>query len=380
MVYKQIMYMIAILQQPRRRQTLDRNLSARLDALMKRGIDEGVFPGGVAMVSQKGEVLYNGVFGHSMVTPEKRAMHADSIFDLASLTKVVATTTAVLQLIEQGRLSLSDRVCEHFKEYTWTDGNSRATVEDLMAHTSGFAAVYPFQKTARDPQDVVRVISTLHSSLQTMYEPGSGEVYSDLDYILLGRIVEKVSGKSLDVYCGENIYRPLGMSDTCFKPDPGMDKRLVATEVYPDRLCLGTVHDENAYFMGGISGHAGLFSTALDLKTFSDALLNRGVLGGTRILSGPSIAQMVRQRRPDINGTYGLGWQLNTGRNIGPFGDLFPVGSFGHTGFTGTMIWMDLPTGISSILLTNRVHPSRSNGGIVQFRQQFNNIVAAGLL
>lgn len=359
---------------------MNRDLASRLDVLLKRGIEEGIFPGAVALVTLKGKVQYQAAFGSSMIRPEVKAIQHDSIFDLASLTKVVATTTAALQLIEEGSLSLSDSAVSFFNEYSWVDGNTKATVEDLMAHTSGFPAHYPFWTSGRPPEEAVRVISSFHPSLQTMYEPGTSEVYSDIDYILLGRIVEKISGQRLDAYCKEKIFKPLGMNDTCFNPNPSLKKRFVATEIYKDRLCLGTVHDENAYFMGGISGHAGLFSTAEDLKLFTDMLLNKGSLEGKRILSNAIVSQMLRQRRPAINGTFGLGWQLNNGQNTGPFGDLFPVGSFGHTGYTGTMIWMDMPSGLCSILLTNRVHPTRDNVGILRFRRVFNNLVAGILL
>ncbi len=356
------------------------DLKSRLDALLSGAVEGGAFPGAVALVSLRGEVRYSGAFGHSMLTPEKRGISTDSIFDMASLTKVIATTTAALQMIEAGRISLSDRVSEIFSDYSWAGGNTAATVEDLMTHTSGFAAVYPFNELPREGFDPVRVISSLHSSLQKMYEPGRSEVYSDLDYILLGKMVERVSGKRLDDYCMENVFKPLGMRDTCFNPPASLESRFVATEVYGDRVCLGTVHDENAYFMDGISGHAGLFSTAADLKIFSDAILGGGVLGGRRILSTASISQMLRQRRPGIGGTFGLGWQLNNGGNAGAFGDLFPVWSFGHTGFTGTMMWMDMKSGLCTILLTNRVHPARDNTAILRYRRLFNNIAASLLL
>ena len=359
---------------------MNKDLSSKLDVLLKRGIEDGIFPGAVALVTLKGKVQYQASFGSSMIRPEKKAIQYDSIFDLASLTKVVATTTAALQLIEGGSLSLSDKVSSFFSEFSWDEGNTKANVEDLMAHTSGFPAHYPFWTSGQSPREAVRVIASFHPSLQMMYEPGTSEMYSDIDYILLGRIVEKVSGQRLDAYCSEKIFEPLGMKDTCFNPDQSLQKRFVATEIYQDRLCLGTVHDENAYFMGGVSGHAGLFSTAGDLMLFTDMLLGKGALEGKRVLSNAIISQMLRQRRPAINGTFGLGWQLNNGRNTGPFGDVFPVGSFGHTGYTGTMIWMDMPSGLCSILLTNRVHPTRDNVGILRFRRVFNNVVAGTLL
>lgn len=352
------------------------SLKTHLDELLDLSTSDGSFPGAVALVSKHDNVEYKGVFGKSSIVPEEREMREDSIFDLASLTKVVATTPAVLQLLESGRLSLSDTVSGFFSDVDWGSGNSKATVEDLLCHSSGFYGYYPFHRHAGDGVAVIRIIA----SMPPLYEPGKGEIYSDLDFILLGRIVEKVSGRPLDVYCRDNVFTPLGMHDTFFNPPSSLSARFVTTEVYPERTGFGTVHDENAHSMGGVSGHAGLFSTAADLMKYCSAVLNRGEFRGARILSARVADEMVRQRRPAIGGTYGLGWQLHTGTYVGPFGDLFPVWSFGHTGFTGTMLWMDRKSGVSSILLTNRVHPTRNNHAILRCRRLFNNIVAASLI
>ena len=351
-------------------------LKTHLDELLKRSTSDGSFPGAVALVSSQGRPEYGGTFGRSSVVPEERKMREDAIFDLASLTKVVATTPAVLQLLESGRISLSDTVSSFFGELDWSNGNSRATVEDLLCHTSGFYGYYPFHRHAGDSSTVMSTIA----SMPPLYEPGKGEIYSDLDFILLGRIVERVSSTPLDVYCRENVFEPLGMHETFFNPAASLSDRFVTTEVYPDRICSGRVHDENAYFMGGVSGHAGLFSTAADLMKYCTAVIRRGELNGRRVFSARVAEEMVRQRRPGISGTYGLGWQLNTGTYVGPFGDLFPLWSFGHTGFTGTMLWMDRKSAVSSILLTNRVHPTRNNHAILRCRRLFNNIVAACLI
>ncbi len=352
------------------------SLKSHLDGLLNRSVADGSFPGAVALVSRRGAVEYTGTFGKSSITPEKREMREDSIFDLASLTKVVATTPAVLQLIESGSISLSDTVSSFFSELDWSNGNSRATVEDLLCHTSGFYGYYPFHRHRGDSSTVLKTIA----AMPPLYEPGKGEIYSDLDFILLGKIVENVSAKPLDAYCMENVFAPLGMNETFFNPPESLSERFVTTEIYPERTGFGTVHDENAHFMGGVSGHAGLFSTAADLHKYCTAVIDRGEFNGKRILSARIMEEMVRQRRPIIGGTYGLGWQLNTGTYVGPFGDLFPLWSFGHTGFTGTMLWMDRKSGVSSILLTNRVHPTRNNHAILRCRRLFNNIVAGKLI
>ncbi len=352
------------------------SLKTHLDELLSLSISNGSFPGAVAFVSKHGTVEYRGTFGRSSIVPEEIQMREEAIFDLASLTKVVATTPAVLQLLERGKLSLSDTVSSFFGDLDWSNGNSKATVEDMLCHTSGFYGYYPFHRQGADSDTILRTIA----SMPPLYEPGKGEIYSDLDFILLGKIVEKVSSRPLDVYCRDNLFSPLGMNETFFNPPSSLSGRFVATEVYPERTGLGRVHDENAYSMGGVSGHAGLFSTAADLLKYCSAVIGRGEFRGKRIFSTRTGEEMVRQRRPGIGGTYGLGWQLNTGTYVGAFGDMFPLWSFGHTGFTGTMLWMDRKSGVSSILLTNRVHPNRNNHAILRCRRLFNNIVAGELI
>jgi CubicO group peptidase (beta-lactamase class C family) len=354
-----------------------------LDALIDRGISDSSFPGAVAMVSIGDKVVYSHAAGFAMKVPEERKISINSVFDLASLTKVVATTPCILQLVDEGLLSLSDNVSSYFGEYDWSNGNSKATIEDLLCHTSGFPAYYPFHKMGKNSgsgeKGYTGIIETI-SALPPLYEPGKGEIYSDIDFILLGKIAEKITGRTLDAYCRERIFSILGMTETMFNPPQSLKRRFVATEIYKDRVSMGTVHDENAYYMGGISGHAGLFSTASDLQKYCAAMLNAGKFRKMNIISTRIAAEMIRQRRPGINGSYGLGWQLNNGRYVGPFGDLFPLWSFGHTGFTGTMIWMDSGSGVASILLTNRVHPDRTNNSILRYRRLFNNIVASNLI
>ena len=359
---------------------LNQKLEKELDSLIARGLADGSFPGAVALVAGKGKVEYFRTAGRSMLTPEDRRMNRDSLFDMASLTKVVATTPAALQMIDEGLLSLSDSVASYFSEFDWSAGNSKATVEDLLCHSSGFPSHYPFYKMVPEDIPVADAVIRTISGMQPLYEPGKGELYSDIDFILLGRIVEKISGMPLDNYCRERIFRVLGMKETMFNPPESLKRRFVATEIYPDRIALGTVHDENAFYMKGIAGHAGLFSTTQDLLKYCRAMLDSGSADGGIVISSRSAYEMVRQRRPSIGGSYGLGWQLNNGQYAGPFGDLFPLWSFGHTGFTGTMIWMDRKSGVASIFLTNRVHPDRKNVAILRYRRLFNNIVASNLI
>ncbi|MBX8632057.1 MAG: serine hydrolase [Thermoplasmata archaeon] len=359
---------------------MNQKLKRELDSLIARGLADGSFPGAVALVARKGKVEYFHAAGRSMLIPEERKMNRDSLFDMASLTKVVATTPAVLQMLDEGLLSLSDSVNSYFSEFDWSAGNSKATVEDLLCHSSGFPSHYPFYKMVSEDIPVTDAIIRMISGMQPLYEPGKSELYSDIDFILLGRIVERISGKPLDEYCRERIFRVLDMKDTMFNPPESLKHRFVATEIYPDRIALGTVHDENAFHMKGVAGHAGLFSTAQDLLKYCQAMLDFGSADGGAVVSKRSAYEMIRQRRPSIRGSYGLGWQLNNGEYVGPFGDLFPLWSFGHTGFTGTMLWMDRKSGVVSILLTNRVHPNRKNVAILRYRRLFNNIVASNLI
>jgi uncharacterized protein YbbC (DUF1343 family)/CubicO group peptidase (beta-lactamase class C family) len=338
-------------------------------------------PGAVVVAGRRGSVLYRRAFGNRALKPDVEPMSVDTIFDLASLTKVVATTTAVMKLDEDGRLRLTDRVSTYipgFERY----GKDRITVQHLLTHTSGLRPdlelEVPFE--GRD-EAIRRAVEEVPTS-----PAGQRFVYSDINFFLLGAIVERVSGVHLDQFVRTHIFGPLGMRDTMFLPPPSLAPRIAPTEAcerlaWPcgsagAKMLRGIVHDPTARRMGGVAGHAGLFSTADDLAVFVRMLLNDGTWKGVRVLSPMTVAKMTRcATPPGMTTRRGLGWDLDSSYSSNR-GDLLPVGSFGHTGFTGTSIWADPLTGGWVIVLSNRVHPDE-HGDVTALRARVATIVAS---
>ncbi|MEM2187367.1 MAG: serine hydrolase, partial [Thermofilaceae archaeon] len=255
---------------------------ATVDHLLTRLVEAGCFPGAVLLVARGGRVVLHRAYGYSQLFPEKRPMTTDAVFDLASLTKVVATTPVVLRLVERGELSLDDPVSTYFPAFS-SGSKARVRVWHLLTHTSGLPAHLPLYSLLSRREEVYSYVA----SVNLEYEPGSKVVYSDLGFILLGRIIEMVTGESLDRVVSELVLKPLGMRETTFNPEGDLKERAVATEFcrLRGRVLKGEVHDENAWFMGGVAGHAGLFSTAADLAVYAQMWLNKGSFNGVRVLS-----------------------------------------------------------------------------------------------
>jgi uncharacterized protein YbbC (DUF1343 family)/CubicO group peptidase (beta-lactamase class C family) len=314
-------------------------------------------------------VIYRKAFGNSSIEPTRTPMTVDTDFDIASLTKVVATTTAVMQLVEKGKVRLNDPVVKYIPEFG-QNGKSNITVRDLLTHYSGLPPDLDLTRpwTGRDVGYSMAFASTPISPPETRF------VYSDVDFIVLASLIERVSGLPLDSYCTQNIFAPLGMSRTRFLP-PASWLSMIATTQYDEhgQMLHGVVHDPTVRRMGGVSGQAGLFSTADDLAKFAQALLS-----GSSILSPLAIEKMTTPQQPPAATTLrGLGWDIDS-----PFssnrGELLPVGSFGHTGFTGTSLWIDPTTKTYIILLTNAVHP-RGQGSAISLRVKIATAVAAAI-
>ena len=303
-------------------------------------------------------------------------MTLDTIFDLASMTKVVATTTAVMQLVEQGKIVLSAPVSDYWPEFK-QNGKELVTIRELMTHYSGLPPDLELKPawTGYDTAMQMIVAAKLDAP------PGTRFVYSDINFETLGEIVRRVSGEPLDVYCAEHIFKPLGMKDTLFTPPASLRGRIAPTQYEHGSsgpVLRGVVHDPTSRFMGGVAGHAGLFSTADDVSIFAQMLLNGGLYNGARILSPLSIEKMTEpQTPPNVMALRGLGWDIDS-----PFasnrGELFGVGSYGHTGYTGTSLWIDPVTKTYVILLTNRVHPL-DKGEVVGLRTALATLVAGAL-
>ncbi|MBV9623704.1 MAG: DUF1343 domain-containing protein [Acidobacteria bacterium] len=329
-----------------------------LDDIVASAIEKHEIPGAVLLVGHEGRVVYRKAFGQRSLEPAGSVMSADTIFDLASLTKVIATTTAVMQLLEQGKVRLNDAVAKYIPEFA-QNGKADITLRDLLTHYSGL----PPDLDLSHPWSGRDLGYSMAFASNPIAPPETKFVYSDINFIVLGAVVERVSGVALDSYCRDKIFVPLGMSHTRFLPPHEWLPQIAPTEYDEKQQMLrGLVHDPTARRMGGVAGHAGLFSTADDLAKFASALLD-----GRGPLSREAIEKMSTPQQPPTAPTLrGLGWDIDS-----PFssnrGELLPVGSFGHTGFTGTSIWIDPTTAAYVILLTNAVHP-RGQGTAISLR------------
>ncbi|MEM7504045.1 MAG: exo-beta-N-acetylmuramidase NamZ domain-containing protein [Pseudomonadota bacterium] len=355
----------------------------RVQTVIEEAIAAGQTPGAVVLVGRGDEVLYFEAFGQRAVVPEAEPMTRDTVFDLASLTKVVATTTSIMQLVEQGRIRLRDRVGTFIPEFS-RYGKEDVSIQHLLNHTSGLRPDLPLE----DEFDGTEVAIERATREVLLAPPGERFVYSDINFFLLGEIVGRVSGQPLHEYAREHVFEPLGMSDTGFLPPDSLIPRIAPTEACPPLgwpcggpgavMLRGTVHDPTARRMDGVAGHAGLFSTARDLAIYSRMILGGGATDGVRILSPLTVAKMTSVATPaHLNERRGLGWDIDS-RFSSNRGDLLPMGSFGHTGFTGTSLWLDPLTGTYIVFLSNRVHPDGS-GDVVALRARVATLVAAAM-
>lgn len=335
--------------------------------LLADALQNGVFPCYAAAVGRGDEVWFLKAEGCRALYPEKRPITKDTLFDMASLSKLIGTTMAALRLIEDGRLALFDSLGAFFDD---CHGKENLTVRDLMTHTSGIAAHIPLYLRRIRPEGAADTI--LRETLS--YPTGSETVYSCMGYVLLGKILEKMEGEPLDRIVKRLVLDPLSMKESCYRPKAGTV--CAATELDPvtGAYIDGVVHDENARFLGGVSGNAGLFCTLNDTVRFAQMLSRRG----RGFLSPRMFELAVTDFTPACEESRGLGFQLYGGKRF-PGGDLMSPGSYGHTGFTGTSVYVDNKTGVYVVLLTNRVHPSREDNRIIAFRRHFHNAVFASL-
>ncbi|MBM3500982.1 MAG: beta-lactamase family protein, partial [Armatimonadetes bacterium] len=345
--------------------------SAALDRLIDECLARGDFPGVAAWVEHEGEVVYRRAAGHRMVVPERRPMLEDTVFDLASLTKPLATATAVLQLAEAGRLSLQDEVSRFLPAFSG-DQRDTVTVHHLLTHSAGLPAYKNYLEGHMGPDEILADLCRLPLAAP----PGARFIYSCLGYMLLRAIVGTVAGQRLDAYCTQRVFYPLGMHETLFNPPPEVRERCAATEQLPDRVLCGEVHDENARALEGVGGNAGLFGTAADVARFCRMILNDGALDGARVLSEPLLHRALSNQALHPGHARGFGWDIDSDYTPVVRGDVFPAGGVGHTGYTGTSIWIDPPSRTFIVLLTNRCHPTR-DGLAANLRRGVANLVGA---
>lgn len=354
-----------------------------LVAAVEEAIARKEIPGAVVWVGQQGRTLYCRAFGRRALEPKPEAMTLDTVFDMASITKVVATASSVLKLAEQGKIRLNERVVTYIPEFTGS-GKERITVRQLLTHYSGL----------RPDLDMQERWTGYAEALQRIWAevpvaaPDERFIYSDIGFEVLGELVYRISGQRLDAFAAQKIFEPLGMKNTAFNPPTAWRPRIAPTERINDQWfrkqtadsfwLRGEVHDPTAYRMGGIAGHAGLFSTAEDIAVYAEMILNLGEYRGVRVFSPLTVLAMASpQSPPGKPALRGYGWDMATSFSANR-GDFFPLGSFGHTGWTGTSLWIDPATRTYVILLTNRVHPN-GKGDAGPLRSKVANIIAAAL-
>lgn len=363
---------------------------AQMDGVIAEEIANKHLPGAVVLVGRKGRVVWRKSYGSRALEPTREAMTTDTIFDLASLTKIVATATSIMILVERGKVRLSDPVSVYIPELKG-EGRERITIEQLLTHVSGYAPDFDLRDRWTGYDEAIKRL--INEPLRN--PPGTRFTYSDVGFIALGEVVARASGMPLDQFAQKNIFGPLRMTDTGFRPNVTLKARIAPTEKRRAQLSYlgdtsanvgaegevwlrGQVHDPTSYRMNGVAGHAGLFSTANDLAIYCQMILNRGSYGGVRILAPLTVAEMTRPRVVSSGGaTRGLGWDINTTFSTNR-GDLFPLGSFGHTGFTGTSLWIDPASDMFVVFLSNRVHPD-GKGDVGPLRGRVASIVAGAV-
>lgn len=363
---------------------------ARMDSVINEEISKHRLPGAVVLVGRKGRIIWQKNYGSRALEPSREVMTGETIFDLASLTKVVATATSIMILVERGKVRLNDPLSVYIPELKG-EGRDNITIEQLLIHRSGYAPDFDLRERWTGYDEAIKRL--FKEPLRN--PPGTRFVYSDIGFIALGEVVRRVSGMPLDQFAKQNIFQPLHMNDTGFRPAATLRARIAPTEKRRGQLSYlgdtatnigtegdvwlrGQVHDPTSYRMDGVAGHAGLFSTAKDLAIYCQMILNGGQYNGVRVMSVLSVAEMTRPRLVSNTGaTRGLGWDINSSFSTNR-GELFPLGSFGHTGFTGTSIWIDPSSQMFVVFLSNRVHPD-GKGDVGPLRGRVASIVAGAI-
>jgi CubicO group peptidase (beta-lactamase class C family) len=350
-------------------QTKNYDFNEVKDILVK-AIEDKAFPGTVVLVSKNDEIIYEKPFGHLTYDDNAALVSNSTIYDVASITKVIATTTSAMICYDRQLFNLDDAVAKYLPEFA-NKGKENVTIKNLLLHNSGLPAFKRFYGKFNSAEEVV--IELYSTGLE--YKTGTKTVYSDLGMIVLGKLIEKVTGKKLDQFCKEEIFQPLQMNCTLFNPPDSLKYRIAPTEYdnyWRNRLVWGTVHDENSAMLDGVAGHAGLFSTANDISHLLQMILNGGIYNGKQLIN-PETIQLFTKRF-SVQSTRALGWDTKstTGSSAG---ELFDKTSFGHTGFTGTSIWVDPTKELFVIFLTNRVHPTRNNKRLYKIRPALHNAI-----
>lgn len=337
-----------------------------IETTIRQAVEEGATPGAILRI-ERAERVFQVEIGRRAIDPNEEALTPDTIFDVASLTKVVATAPAIMVLVERGDVELDASVKRYIPEFS-RDGRDDVTIRHLLSHTSGLRAGLGYP-TWRGRDTAIELIcrETLRA------DPGKEFVYSDLNFILLGEVVTRAGGVPLEEFVRKELFEPLGMADTGFHPPQSKIDRIAPTQRARDGMLRGVVHDPTARAMGGVAGHAGLFSTVDDLARYCRMILARGELDGVRVLSSDAVDEMTAVQTAAVTGVRrGLGWDIDS-RFSRPRGK-FPLGSFGHTGWTGPCLWIDPFSGTYWLFLSNRVHPDGS-GDVIPLQRRLAGLV-----
>ncbi len=344
---------------------------AVIDDIVAEGLRDQKMPGAVVLIGFQGRIVYRKAFGQRQLEPTPEPMTLDTVFDLASLTKPIATGTSIMQLIEAGKIGLDDPVAKYLPAFG-NHGKEAITIRHLLTHQGGLIADNSMKDFADGHDKAIERLMTL----EPLAAPGERLIYSDVGFMVLGELVTAMSGQSLEEYTRTHVFEPLGMRDTMYLPTKIPSDRFAPTEQRDGHWMRGEVHDPRAFALGGVAGHAGLFSTADDLARFAQALLHGGQLGEARILS-PETVHVMTSPQSTPGGIRGLGWDKRTGYSSNR-GDLLSPTACGHGGFTGTALWFDPQQQLFVIFLSNRVHP-QGEGSVNPLIGRISTVAAAAI-
>ena len=357
--------------QSRSAETVDSSRLTRIDRVVADGLRRGNMPGCVVRVGYQGEVIFEKAFGNRHVKPEKSPMTVDTVFDLASLTKPIATATSILKLSEEGLIDLDAPASKYLPEFN-SHGKDKITIKQLLTHQGGLIP----DNSLKDYLEGRETAFAKINDLTLRASPGEQFIYSDVGFIVLGQLIETISGLREDEYTSKHLFQPLKMTETGYVPAEDLKARAAITQERNDAWMQGEVHDPRAYEMDGVAGHAGLFSTAQDLSRYAQMILNEGELDGVRILKPKTVAKMIAPIEVS-SGIRSLGWDKQTGYSSNK-GDLLSDQAIGHGGFTGTALWIDPEKQLYVIFLSNRVHPD-GKGSVNSLAGRIATIAVAAL-
>ncbi len=335
-----------------------------IDEMMTKATEDSVFPGAALLIAKDSKIFYNKTFGAYTYSPDAKQVTTRTLFDLASVTKVIATTNAAMKLVDEGKLELEEFVSKYLPDFS-SNGKDRIKIKNLLLHNSGLPPFKLFYKMCDSPKTIMDSIY----AASLVFKPGDSTLYSDIGMITMGKVIEKITGKALDLFLSETFFKPLGLNSTMFNPNQNLKDYCAPTEnddYWRMKLVQGSVHDENAQALGGVAGHAGLFSNTADLAVILQLLLNKGTYDGKKYLSEKVISNFLTPVDRKTNRAFGWGLKSLDGNSSA--GKKFSDNSYGHTGFTGTSVWTDPDRNLFVILLTNRVHPTRKNNKLSEFR------------